>query len=190
LIAAYENGDLKPLPVGLPVHRLHKTATTALRVAQDIELHIGLLRRAEDPRPVLYSKSYAATRNGLYDESHGKRILKQLEKRGVVVCVGSTRNGTKLYAPPLGAELPVAVAHRLEPAHGLEVGEEVAGLDPAVEEHQQLAVEGAELVGVPPRGTVGVITTGDRTAKAVRRSHATNGNAASGGQVNDAERAA
>jgi hypothetical protein len=53
-------------------------------VAEDIRLLIGLRLAVDEHRPLPYSTRFCAERCGLHDQAHASRVLRQLERAGVV----------------------------------------------------------------------------------------------------------
>jgi hypothetical protein len=75
------------------------------KVAADIRLLLGLRLAVSEDRPLPYSTGFCAERCGLRDKREASRILRQLERLGVIKCVGRMKprgkpDGTKLYAAP------------------------------------------------------------------------------------------
>jgi hypothetical protein len=119
LLRDHTRGQLQPLPVELgPLPAVGErvtdfkgrdvVVTAAMHtVADDIGLLLGLRLAANEERPVPYSTRFCAERCGFNDHRQASRVLRALERVGVVVCVGSLDargkpDGTKLYAPPRG----------------------------------------------------------------------------------------
>ena len=74
-------------------------------VAADIRLLFGLRLAVDDDRPLPYSTRFCAERRGLRDQAQASRVLRALERAGVVQCIGTLdprgkRDGTKLYQAP------------------------------------------------------------------------------------------
>ena len=75
------------------------------RVAADLCLLIGLRLAVNEERPLPYSTRFCAERCGLRDHRQASRVLRALERVGVIQCVGTLkprgrRDGTKLYEAP------------------------------------------------------------------------------------------
>jgi hypothetical protein len=104
LIRDHDAGLLKPLDVELGP--LPANASPAMRtVAADIGLLLGLRLAVDDDRPLPYSTRFCAERCGLHDQAHASRVLRALERVGVIVHAETMtprgkRDGTKLYAAP------------------------------------------------------------------------------------------
>jgi hypothetical protein len=104
LIRDHERGLLKPAAVQLG--ELPAGASRAMRdVADDIRLLIGLRLAVDEPRPLPYSTRFCAERCGLYDHAHASRVLRELERAGVIERDGALTprgkpDGTKLYRAP------------------------------------------------------------------------------------------
>jgi hypothetical protein len=175
LLREHAAGRLAPLPVCLG--DMPPTASpTMKRVAGDIALCLGLRWAVDDHRPLPYAAAFCATRNGLRDKRHASRVLRKLTRAGVIYAAGKMpRTGTRLFEAPLGAAAvtasDVTAPEVADPSHGGEIGEELVGVDPAVEVSEHLAVEVAEAVSVSPRGAVGVVATGDGAGDALGRVH-------------------
>jgi hypothetical protein len=74
-------------------------------VADDVRLLLGLRLAVDEVRPLPYSARFCAERCGLHDHAHASRVLRALERAGVVQCVGTLKprgkpDGTKLYQAP------------------------------------------------------------------------------------------
>jgi hypothetical protein len=74
-------------------------------VADDIRLLLGLRLAVNEDRPLPYSAAFCAERCGLRDKRQASRVLRALERIGVVQCTGTMEprgkpDGTKLYAAP------------------------------------------------------------------------------------------
>jgi hypothetical protein len=68
-------------------------------------LLIGLRLAVNEERPLPYSTRFCAERCGLRDHRQASRVLRALERVGVVECVGTLKpkdkpDGTKLYQAP------------------------------------------------------------------------------------------
>jgi hypothetical protein len=75
------------------------------RVAEDIRLLIGLRLAVSEDRPLPYSTRFCAERCGLRHHTQASRVLRQLERVGVIVSAGAMPprgkgDGTKLYRAP------------------------------------------------------------------------------------------
>jgi hypothetical protein len=117
LILDHGSGLLKPMPVELgqlpPVgsrvvdFKGQPVVVTQLMhtVADDIRLLLGLRLAVNEDRPLPYSARFCSKRCGLRDERQASRVLRALERVGVIECVGTMKprckpDGTKLYAAP------------------------------------------------------------------------------------------
>lgn len=104
LIRDHDRGELEPVHVRLG--DLPANASPAMRkVAEDLRLLLGLRRAVDEHRPLPYSTRFCAERCGLHDQAHASRVLRQLERVGVVEVEGTLpprgkRDGTKLYRAP------------------------------------------------------------------------------------------
>lgn len=104
LIRDHERGELQPVDVRLG--ELPPNASPAMRdVAGDIRLLIGLRLAVDEDRPLPYSTRFCAERCGLRDQAQASRVLRALERVGVVKCAGTLEprgkpDGTKLYQAP------------------------------------------------------------------------------------------
>ena len=104
LIRDHDAGLLEPVDVELGP--LPAKASPAMRkVAADIRLLLGLRLAVDDDRPLPYSARFCAERCELHDQAHASRVLRALERDGVVRCVGrldprGKPDGTKLYQAP------------------------------------------------------------------------------------------
>jgi len=110
LVAGYEAGRLKPIPVQLG--ELPAAAgKDERRVAEDMALLIGLRLAVDDRRPLPYSTTFAAgrmgwTAKGRPDASRASKALRSLVAAGVIVHAYTLKprpgkpDGTKTYAPP------------------------------------------------------------------------------------------
>jgi hypothetical protein len=104
LIRDYDRGKLQPAAVALG--ELPANASRAMRdVADDIRLLLGLRLAVDEPRPLPYSTRFCAGRCGLYDQAHASRVLRQLERAGVIVSAEALAPrgqpyGTKTYRAP------------------------------------------------------------------------------------------
>lgn len=104
LVRDHDRGRLEPLPVELG--ELPVGASRAMqKVATDLRLLIGLRLAVDEDRPLPYSTRFCAERCGLRDQAQASRVLRSLERVGVVECVGRLKprgkpDGTKLYRPP------------------------------------------------------------------------------------------
>jgi hypothetical protein len=79
----YEAGRLEPLDVALG--ELPTGASKAMRaVAEDVRLLLGLRRAVDWFEPLPYSTRFCAERCGLYDQAHASRVMRALERVGVV----------------------------------------------------------------------------------------------------------
>jgi hypothetical protein len=104
LIRDHKRGLLEPIDVELG--ELPAGASLAMhKVAADIRLLLGLRLAVDEDRPLPYSARFCAERCGLRDHGQASRVLRALERAGVVECAGrlDTRgkpDGTKLYQAP------------------------------------------------------------------------------------------
>jgi hypothetical protein len=74
-------------------------------VAADIRLLLGLRLAVDEDRPLPYSTRFCAERCGLHDQAQASRVLRALERVGVVERAGTLDprgkpDGTKLYQAP------------------------------------------------------------------------------------------
>jgi hypothetical protein len=119
LVRDWEQGLLKPVVVELgelpgvgTVARDFKGDPVIVtdgmeRVAADIRLLLGLRLAVSEDRPLPYSTRFCAQRCRLRGHQEASRVLRALERLGVVECVGKMKPrgqpyGTKLYAAPRG----------------------------------------------------------------------------------------
>ena len=70
-----------------------------------LRLLIGLRLAVDEHRPLPYSTRFCAERCGLYDQAHASRVLRELERAGVIERDGALTprgkpDGTKLYRAP------------------------------------------------------------------------------------------
>jgi hypothetical protein len=117
LVRDHEQGRLHPAQVDLgdlppPGRRVtdfkgeEVVVTDATHaVAADIRLLLGLRLAVNEDRPLPYSTRFCAERCRLRDHRHASRVLRALERTGVVICAGTMKprgkpDGTKLYAAP------------------------------------------------------------------------------------------
>jgi hypothetical protein len=119
LVRDWEQGLLKPVEVQLG--ELSAVGSRAVdfkggevvvteameRVAADIRLLLGLRLAVSEDRPLPYSTRFCAERCRLRGHQEASRVLRALERLGVVECVGKMQprgqpHGTKLYAAPRG----------------------------------------------------------------------------------------
>lgn len=104
LIRDHDRGTLQPVDVALG--ELPAGASDAMRaVAADVRLLLGLRLAVDDDRPLPYSTRFCAERCGLRDQAQASRVLRALERVGVVKCAGTLEprgkpDGTKLYQAP------------------------------------------------------------------------------------------
>lgn len=115
LVRDYEHGLLRPfeIEVGeLPgvgsraadFKGRELVVTEAMhRVAADIRLLLGLRSAVSEDRPLPYSTRFCAQRCQLHSHQEASRVLRALERLGVIQCVGTMKprgqpHGTKLYA--------------------------------------------------------------------------------------------
>jgi hypothetical protein len=104
LIRDHERGLLEPVDV--PLGELPAGASPAMRkVAADIRLLLGLRRAVDWYDPLPYATRFCAERCELYDQAHASRVLRALERAGVVKCAGALTprgkpDGTKTYEAP------------------------------------------------------------------------------------------
>jgi hypothetical protein len=195
LIAEHEARLLTPVDIRLDLSELGPRATTMRRVALDMQLLMGLRAAVDEYRPLPYSASLCARRNGLHDERHASRVLRTLEKRKVIRSVDpldprltpdrtKLRDGTKCYEP-FGFDLEALLDRPelalesgvvpTEPSDSTVQGDAVfveAVVEPAREVEQEPGVERAVTRSIDEVGVV----TANSTAHS-----ATDGNTASGG---------
>jgi len=119
LVRDWEQGLLKPINVELG--ELPEVGTVVAdfkgdpvivteamhRVAADVRLLLGLRLAVSEDRPLPYSTRFCAVRCRLRGHQEASRVLRALEKLGVVVCPGAMKargqpRGTKLFAAPNG----------------------------------------------------------------------------------------
>jgi hypothetical protein len=117
LVRDYERGLLEPIEVelgDLPAvgsrapcfdGRLTVVTEAMHTVAADIRLLLGLRLAVSEDRPLPYSTRLCAERCGLPDHRAASRVLRSLERLGVVKCAGKLKlhgnpYGTKLYEAP------------------------------------------------------------------------------------------
>jgi hypothetical protein len=117
LIRDYERGLLQPVSVQLgPLSVVGSrvadskgetvVVTEAMhRAAADIRLLLGLRLAVSEDRPLPYSTRFCAERCGLHGHQEASRVLRALERLGVVGSGGSMKprgqpHGTKLYEAP------------------------------------------------------------------------------------------
>jgi hypothetical protein len=104
LIRDNKRGELEPADVQLGV--LPANASKAMRrVAEDIRLLIGLRLAVDEYRPLPYSTRFCAERCGLRHHTQASRVLRDLERAGVVKCAEPLKprgkgDGTKTYRAP------------------------------------------------------------------------------------------
>jgi hypothetical protein len=75
------------------------------RVAEDIRLLIGLRLAVDEYRPLPYSTRFCAERCELRHHTQASRVLRELERAGVVKCAEPLKprgkgDGTKTYRAP------------------------------------------------------------------------------------------
>ena len=104
LIRDHARGLLEPVDVELG-ERPAGASPAMQTVAADIRLLLGLRLAVDDDRPLPYSARFCAERCELRDHGQASRVLRALERAGVVKCVGALDprgkpDGTKLYAAP------------------------------------------------------------------------------------------
>jgi hypothetical protein len=119
LVRDYEQGLLRPVEIQLgelpevgTVARDFKdrelVVTEAMHtVAADIRLLLGLRLAVSEDRALPYSTRFCAQRCRLRSHQEASRVLRALERLGVVECPGMMKprgqpHGTKLYAAPRG----------------------------------------------------------------------------------------
>lgn len=105
LVRDYDRGELEAVPVTLG--ELPAGASAAMRqVAEDVALLLGLRLAVDEDRPLPYSARLCAKRCELIrDHGHASRVLRSLERAGVIRCAGKLKPrgmpfGTKLYRAP------------------------------------------------------------------------------------------
>jgi len=104
LIRDHKAGLLEPVDVELGP--LPADASPAMRtVAADIRLLLGLRLAVDELRPLPYATRFCAKRCGLHDQAHASRVLRALERAGVIERAGALDpqgkpDGTKLYQAP------------------------------------------------------------------------------------------
>jgi hypothetical protein len=171
LIRDYDERRLEPIEIALG--RLPEVGASAHcpnggqvvvtsamhEVATDLRLLIGLRLAVNEDRPLPYAASLCVSRCKLVrDKRHASKVLRALVRLGVVEHVGSLPargkgDGTKLYAPPLPAQLsPGALP-------GLAIGVEGrAGLVPGADQPEVELVEDP-LVPVAPLSQAETVRT-------------------------------
>jgi hypothetical protein len=115
----YDAGLLKPVEIELGALPAVGTRAVGFKgrevvvteamhtVAADIRLLIGLRLAVSEDRPLPYSTRFCAQRCRLRSHQEASRVLRALERLGVVKCVDKMKprgqpHGTKLYAAPRG----------------------------------------------------------------------------------------
>jgi hypothetical protein len=93
-------------PIDMALGALPAGASRAMHdVAADIRLLLGLRLAVDDDRPLPYSTRFCAERCGLRDHGQASRVLRALERAGVIERAGrldprGKPDGTKLYQGP------------------------------------------------------------------------------------------
>jgi hypothetical protein len=105
-IAEMDAGRLAPVPVALGP--MPEDATRDMRaLADEMAREMGLQVAVCDPRPLIFSTSFACERMGWTHLMRASRTLNALVAAGVVAYAGELPrrgkpNGTKTYTPPEG----------------------------------------------------------------------------------------
>lgn len=141
---AYESGRLAPVDV--PLGALPGRASDdEHRAAAFLRIAIGLRYADGDRRAFPCSTRFLAEEMGWGPDGHvrASRVLRRLERWGVIVCAGELQRrgqprGTKTYAPPsLGVGAPAVERYS--------VAVKVPEVEPGAVVAQELRVDGADL---------------------------------------------